>query len=240
MRRFVWWVGVPVFLLGIGVASCRIFSPPMYEYMVAPFFIPFWAGVTYRSPAIEGMVLDANTGVGVPGAAVVAYWEVRGAPFVGETEPFELLETTTDASGRFAFSAWGPRLRPSPFKFVPREAPKLFVFKEGYLPTSILKNFDYISQRQPVRLQVPSSLANYAEAVEHLAESIPWFVGARCVWASAGKFLARVQHTAVALQEKGEWHARIPLEYWGLEYWGRRINGGACEPVAAVLARYAQ
>lgn len=93
--------------------------------------------LTYRAAAIQGRIVDAETGQPVEGAAVVAVWEIdviKGNPFVAlveRSERLHILEAVTDATGAYTIPAWGPTLL-SPRAQVSRYEPQLYIFKRGY------------------------------------------------------------------------------------------------------------
>ncbi len=114
------------FVLALALSSC-VFAPPLY-----------WA------EAIDGRVIDAETGAPVEGAVVVADWKLYGGGIGrgGHRESLFVEETATDASGEFTFGKWGPKKRPA--YAVLDTAPWLVIFKAGYqhrfLPNSADSN----------------------------------------------------------------------------------------------------
>ena len=112
---------------------------------------------TYSAEAIDAQVVDAKTNQPLEGVIVVAHWEVARVvptfvpimPFGNDPRgPFQLqiMETVTDANGRFHFPAWGPLPVP-PLAALGDRDPHLIFFKEGYIPWSISNGhpstFDY-------------------------------------------------------------------------------------------------
>jgi hypothetical protein len=87
--------------------------------------------VVYRAEAIEGWVVDAEKGKPVGGVIVVAHWQLKGG-FEGGNPVGELqiLEAVTDANGRYAFPAWGPKFALS--GGLRSESPEILMFKPGY------------------------------------------------------------------------------------------------------------
>jgi hypothetical protein len=101
--------------------------------------------------------VDAKTNQPLEGVIIVAHWEVDRVvpsfvpimPFVNDPRgPFQLqiMETVTDANGRFHFSAWGPLSVP-PLAALGIRDPDLIFFKEGYVPWGTMNHhpstFDY-------------------------------------------------------------------------------------------------
>ena len=119
-------------------------------------YVPAHA-TTYSAEAIDAQVVDAKTNQPLEGVIVVAHWEVKRVvptfvpimPFGNDPRgPFQLqiMETVTDANGRFHFPAWGPLPVP-PLAALGDRDPHLIFFKEGYVPWSISNGhpttFDY-------------------------------------------------------------------------------------------------
>ena len=99
---------------------------------------------TYSAEAIDAQIVDAKTNQPLEGVIVVAHWEVSRVvpsfvpimPFGNDPRgPFQLqiMETVTDANGRFHFPAWGPLSVP-PLAALGDRDPGLIFFKEGYVP----------------------------------------------------------------------------------------------------------
>lgn len=89
----------------------------------------------YSAAAIQGWIVDATTRRPIQGVNVVAEWTLEFGLEGGTGYSWVVLETVTDAAGRFAFPAWGPKAVPD---FLPGEArlkdrdPKVVFFKYGY------------------------------------------------------------------------------------------------------------
>lgn len=85
----------------------------------------------YSAEPIEAWVIDAETKQPLEGVIVIAHWELVRSP--GDRKGLgylELMETVTDATGRFSFPSWGPR---SPKEgYLHDYAPLFFLFKPGY------------------------------------------------------------------------------------------------------------
>ncbi len=86
---------------------------------------------TYSAEAITATVIDAETKKPLPGVIVTANWQLLGGMEgnypVGQ---LEVLETVTDANGRFHFPAWGPKQRIK--GYLREDDPQLLLFKPGY------------------------------------------------------------------------------------------------------------
>ena len=93
-------------------------------------------GGAYSAKSIEGWVVDNVSKKPLDGVVVVAGWMLEGGPFeLQSLEYLTVMETVTDAAGRYAFPAWGPKSIPKHLPlnahFVAR-APGLDFFKSGY------------------------------------------------------------------------------------------------------------
>src|SRR5689334_6350161 len=72
---------------------------------------PALCALIYKAEAIEGWVVDSETGKPIEGVVVVAHWQLQGG-FEGGTPLRELkiFEAVTDHSGHYSFPAWGPEI----------------------------------------------------------------------------------------------------------------------------------
>jgi hypothetical protein len=89
----------------------------------------------YFAKSTHGTVVDADTGQPVAGAVVVAQW-IYYAGFImdgGHGPRLKVMETTTDATGRYGLPWWGPRLR-RPLAFLDYYDPRLLIYKHQYEP----------------------------------------------------------------------------------------------------------
>jgi hypothetical protein len=98
----------------------------------------------YSAAPIAGRVVDAQSGRAIPGAVVMAIWELRKG-FGMETSitagSLKVMEVLTDGEGRYKLPAWGPLRRPMGTYLGP-DAPRLIVFKEDYVSFSRANDYD--------------------------------------------------------------------------------------------------
>ena len=89
---------------------------------------PFW----YKAEPIEAWVVDAETNQPLEGVIVVAHWQLKGGLEGGNpVGEMMVMETLTDAKGRFYFPAWGPKLRSLDGR-LKTQSPGILLFKSGY------------------------------------------------------------------------------------------------------------
>lgn len=90
----------------------------------------------YSAKSIEAWVVDAETGVPLVGANVVARWELSYGLEGGGAYQLQVMENVTDKKGRFFFPAWGPKEipehLPSRARFQSNVDPEIVVFMSGY------------------------------------------------------------------------------------------------------------
>jgi len=90
----------------------------------------------YFGKSIHGRVVDAQTNQPLPGAVVVALWELD--KFISGTGPvLTAQETTADSTGAFTIPGWGPKFRPCLTRLLNND-PTLFVFRAGYEPIRVM------------------------------------------------------------------------------------------------------
>lgn len=86
----------------------------------------------YTAKPIEAWVVDAQTKKPLEGVIVVAHWQLKGGLEGGNpVGQMMVMETATDAKGRFYFPGWGPKLRPW-YGELKDQSPGILLFKSGY------------------------------------------------------------------------------------------------------------
>jgi hypothetical protein len=112
-----WWCFPVLIAVGLSSSVCRAQS------------------LVYSSKELHGQVVETETGQSVEGAVVVASWLL--SPTIWGHEQYHkrlhIVETVTDAEGRFVIPAWGPKLLP-PLTALDETNPRLAVFKSEYRP----------------------------------------------------------------------------------------------------------
>jgi 5-hydroxyisourate hydrolase-like protein (transthyretin family) len=106
---------------------------------------------TYSSEELEGRIVDEDTGVPLEGVNVVAYWELYKLGFQAMNNGvIKVMETVTDADGRFHFPAWEPELVLRAGTLY--EGIQLTFFKSGYVVIGEL-NYSNLGTVQPGRVR---------------------------------------------------------------------------------------
>lgn len=185
----------------------------------------------YKAEPIEAWVIDADTKQPLEGVIVVAHWQLKGGLEGGNPiGQMMIMETVTDAKGRFYFPGWGPKLRPFTGS-LKTQSPGLLLFKSGYeyqglenqLTGKILRGELDIPLRsdwnnQEIELKkFKGAEAEYAEQVHYLDNNLEWArYGEDCEWKQVPRML-------VALQRAGE---KVELSGVKLKGWrgGVRIR----------------
>jgi len=111
------------------------------------------AQLTFKADAINGKVVDEETGEPLAGVIIVAKWTIE-ASFVGyDNELLNVMETVTDKDGNYGFPGWGPKLLPVlsyPFTssdlFGKGDDPFVVYYKSGYWPAQEYNEVTYSGQ----------------------------------------------------------------------------------------------
>jgi hypothetical protein len=83
----------------------------------------------YSAEPIEAWVIDGKTKQPIEGVIVLAVWQMEGGPIM------EVMETLTDAKGRFYFPGWGPRPVPPDtpsYAHFGRDDPRMYFYEQEY------------------------------------------------------------------------------------------------------------
>mgnify|MGYP001302911465 CR=1 FL=1 len=138
----------------------------------------------YRAEAIEGWVVDAESGKPLEGVILVAHWEVKGGLEGGvPIAELQILETVTDSNGRYYFPAWGPKLI-LPTGQLEGNSPGLLLFKSGYrsqrFPNFYWQTYGtsvFYYDKKTLKLErFKGTLAEYAHDLGSLSSTL-WIAG---------------------------------------------------------------
>lgn len=88
--------------------------------------------LTYSAEPIEAWAIDAETKKPLEGVVVTANWQLTGG-FEGGYPKGQamVMETATDAKGRFYFPGWGPKMH-LPDRKLREDQPQIVLFKPGF------------------------------------------------------------------------------------------------------------
>jgi hypothetical protein len=166
----------------------------------------------YSAEAIEGWVVDAETGKPLEGVVVTANWQVEEGTFTGTNtgNQLQILETVTAKNGRYYFPAWGPK--PLPPKrtgrwvdqYIGSEDPRLLYFKAGYdfetklndrgidRDTSKIRRSDWNGKAIKLK-KMDNQSGDYAESVASARSMLSFAIsGANCEWKQIPRLLTVV------------------------------------------------
>lgn len=190
---------IGLLLLGSApLPACAFVPPPMYS-----------------AEAIEAWVVDEQTGHPLEGVVVVAHWALRGGVFSKNTiGQLMILETVTDAKGRFAFPAWGPKVRPVT-GFLHNRDPAILLFKSGYHPqglendatekvnTSAVRRSEWNGKTIKFK-KFEGSLQEYADRLRFFNTDVEALVeyGENCEWKQVPRMLLALDQQRKLFDEK--------------------------------------
>ncbi len=169
---------------------------------------------TYSAEAISATVIDADTRKPLAGVVVTANWQLLGGMEgnypVGQ---LEVLETVTDANGRFHFPAWGPKKRIK--GYLREDDPQLLLFKPGYeyrrLANEVSSRINYDSVRRSVWNGKVIELKRFGGTGEGYAEHVYRLDGnldrmrdgEQCEWKSIPRMLVALHHMRERFDAEG-------------------------------------
>lgn len=108
----------------------------MLGYVLSLMVLAILVSSCYReweSAGFSGRIVNARDGEPVSGAIVVAHWDLVGPNEGYPRGQLAVIETITDAEGRYQIHGWGPR-RVSGAGRVRGDAPLVHIFKHGFVP----------------------------------------------------------------------------------------------------------
>jgi hypothetical protein len=199
----------------------------------------------YSAEAIEAWVMDEDTGQPLEGVIVVADWELETrweSPPAGQ---MMVMETVTDAKGRFYFPAWGPKPRwPLEGELVFKD-PRILLFKSDYEAKGLQNEVTSHPNTSPVRQsdwngktiklkKFTGSLERYANKVGYIDDSLDFaFRHHDCSWKQIPRILVAIDQEKRRLKEKG-----IPNDLRSIEYRDKGFNSAHCGSMRDFLRSY--
>ena len=172
----------------------------------------------YHAEAIEGWVVDAETGKPLEGVIIVAHWELKGGLEGGiPIAELQILETVTDANGRYFFPAWGPTVIP-PTGYLGGDSPGLMLFKSGYrsrgfsnLYSETYGTSTFFYNKKTLKLErfrgTPAEYAEHLSSLSSSLEKVGYRVGYEsgdwCGWKSFPRMLRALDKLEVEFRAAG-------------------------------------
>jgi hypothetical protein len=199
---------------------------------------------TYSAEAIEAWVVDEDTGEPLEGVIVTANWELKGwhTDLPGQ---MRVMETVTDATGRFSFPAWGPKPRP-PEGYLSYKDPQLLLFKSGYKYLGLANRLTVKINLSPLRCsdwhgqtiklkKFEGSLEEYAKHLDFLDDYLEFaFRHDDCSWKHIPRMLVAMHLEKMRFKEKG-----VPNYFLSsLENRAHSANAAKCSSLLEFLRSY--
>lgn len=191
---------------------------------------------TYSAEAITATVIDAETKKPMEGVIVTANWQLLGGMEgnypVGQQE---VLETVTDANGRFHFPAWGPKKRPK--GYLREDDPQLLLFKPGYEYKRLANAVSSKINHDPVRRSVWNGKVielkrfkgtgeGYAEHLGFLNSSLESILSEKCMWKKIPRMILALDKQSKPLRVQGL-HGLLSIDSLEARYRGSLSDCGS-------------
>ncbi len=170
---------------------------------------------SWEAPSQTALVVDAETKAAVPGALVVASWElyaVTGWPITYAEIPAEILqvqETVTDSDGRFVIAGWGPEVRWSRSVRMETNQPMLRILADGYCPRLLVSLSNAPLRRTgevpleylPDRIELTPANGDWAKCQQAYLEVVASaytlaYWNSDCAWTRVPRLGQRLRHDA--------------------------------------------
>lgn len=201
-------------------------------------------GLFYSAEEIEAWVVDADTQAPIEGVNVVAHWKLKFGIEGGSSSDLELMESVTDANGRFYFPAWGPKSAPLRISFTARlqhADPEIIFFKAGYEPLVVYNDRDArpygffggprvrtsLWHGKKISLKRAVDQERYVAIAGGALTGVSW---GRCGWTRIPRMIVALNAEAERLSSQGILHSMLTI---------RRVELTAkdqeCEPVLQIL-----
>lgn len=168
---------------------------------------------TYSAEAIEAWVVDEDTSQPLEGVIVTANWQLYGGYHRSHVGQMMVMETVTDANGRFFFPAWEPK--PRPRGYLDTRDPGLHLFKSDYetrgLENALRSKINHSAVRQSVWNGKTIKLKKFAGSLQEYAEHLRFLDGdldsilrhGDCTWRQFPRMLVALHLEKLRLKEKG-------------------------------------
>lgn len=212
-------------ILGLALGEPLIGCSALGAPPSIPSLIPPNAPSTYSAEAIEAWVVDEDTGQPLEGVIVVANWELQALMEGRPVGQMMVMETVTDATGRFYFSSWGPKPRwPLEGELVDAD-PRLLLFKNGYKAKGLQNKVKSQYNTGPIRRsdwnektiklkKAEESDKMYIASLETVDDRLEFaFFHHDCSWKKIPRMLITLDQEHKRLEQKGIYNSIRPIEY---------------------------
>lgn len=198
----------------------------------------------YHAEAIEGWVVDAETGKPLEGVIIVAHWEIKHGISSVPIAQVQILETVTDRNGRYFFPAWGPKTI-STTGYMGGNSPRILLFKPGYKSAGFTNVYSetygtstFFYNRKTLKLErFNGALSEYARDLDRLSDSLfglGYRHGDPCNWKSFPKMLAALDRQESEFRRAGVVQGTVISE---LEAVDSQLRAAGCGSVNEFLTK---
>ncbi len=190
---------------------------------------------TYAGEAINGKVVDADTGKPLAGAIVIGLYELS-APYSLEGSivagHIHVEEVLTDGYGNYLLAAWGPKSRYGD-SYLNRDGPLIIIYKNGYQLSTNNNSFSdsrynaiqtsFYKERTIELKRFEWGLDAYARHLSQIAVVLdslldPLFGARDCAWKAVPAIMLELDRLKQLTRPMGIDTSRIPdLEYLAAE-----------------------
>lgn len=225
----------------------------LFRYaLMLPLLIPFQscAFFTYEALPIQAWVVDEKTNQPLEGVIVVAHWQLKGGLEGGNpVGEMMVMETVTDAKGRFYFPRWGPKQRSSEGR-LKTKSPGILLFKSGYEFRGLENALTNRSLRgdldNPLRSdwngktitmeKFSGGLKEYAEHLAFLKTSLGFaYNGEECEWKQIPRMIAAQQKERLYFDKKNIFNTLRSVDSISNSVDGQKKCGSAQEFIKGFL-----
>lgn len=173
---------------------------------------------TYTALPIQAWVVDEKTNQPLEGVIVVAHWQLKGGLEGGNpVGQMMVMETVTDATGRFYFPGWGPKLRSLKGE-LKDQSPGILLFKNGYEYQGLQNHTTNKSMQGDLEIPLRSiwdkttiklekfrgTVEAYADHVRSLDNYLEWArYGEDCEWKQIPAILVALHRMSESFSSQG-------------------------------------
>lgn len=210
-------------------------SPKLRYLFFAAMLLPLQScAFYYKAEPIEAWVVDAETKQPLEGVIVVAHWQLKGGLEGGNpVGQMMIMETVTDAKGRFYFPGWGPKLR-SLRGDIKDQSPGILLFKSGHKYRGLQNKTTNKTIRGDLDLPLKSdwdkkmielqrfkgTTEEYANHIHSLDNDLEWArYGENCEWKQVPVMLVALHRMSESFSSQG-----VKLRGWQIGATIRKVT----------------